>query len=37
LVDCLIYRGLPRSQRLHAALPPERDEPITVRMEDSMS
>jgi hypothetical protein len=32
LVDCLIYRGLPRCQRCHAAASPDRDEPITTRM-----
>jgi hypothetical protein len=25
LVDCLIYQGLPRSRRRHAAVPSDRD------------
>ena len=32
LVDCLIYQGLPGSQRKHATTPSDRDEPITSRM-----
>jgi hypothetical protein len=32
LVDCLIYRGLLRCQRRHAAASPDRDEPLTTRM-----
>jgi hypothetical protein len=32
LVDCIIYRGLPRYRRRHAAPSPDRDEPITIRM-----
>jgi hypothetical protein len=32
LVDCLIYRGLLRHQRRHAAASPDCDEPITTRM-----
>jgi hypothetical protein len=32
LVDCLIYRGLPRSQRRHAAPSPEHDQSVTTRM-----
>src|SRR5690348_3106011 len=32
LVDCLIYQGLPDSQRRHAATQSDRDEPITRRM-----
>jgi len=33
LVDCLIYQGLPGSQRRRAAMQSDRDEPITSRME----
>jgi hypothetical protein len=32
LVDCLIYRGLLRHPRRHAAASPDRDEPIAIRM-----
>jgi hypothetical protein len=32
LVDCLIYQGLPGSQRRRAAMRSDRDEPITIRM-----
>jgi hypothetical protein len=32
LVDCLIYRGLPRYRQRHAAPSPDRDEPTTIRM-----
>jgi hypothetical protein len=32
LVDCLIYQGLPGSQRRHAVMQSDRDEPITSRM-----
>jgi hypothetical protein len=32
LVDCLIYQGLPWSQRQHAATSPERDRATTTRM-----
>ena len=33
LVDCLNYQGLCHAQGRHAGPPPDRDEPITSRME----
>jgi hypothetical protein len=37
LVDCLIYRGLPRSRRRHAAPSPDRDLSATTRMKRAQS
>lgn len=36
LVDCLIYQGLPWSQRQHAATSPERDRATTTRMKKAV-
>jgi hypothetical protein len=32
LVDCLIYRGLPRYRQRHAVMQSDRDEPVAARM-----